>query len=42
MALEQECIKKKIKEKCENELPDYEIPSYIECIEKILYMILSS
>lgn len=37
LAIGQEGIKKKIKEKCENELPDYEIPSYIECIDKIPY-----
>ena len=30
-------IKTEIMEKCKNELPDYEIPKYIECIDKIPY-----
>ncbi|MBP3620521.1 MAG: hypothetical protein J6J16_02030 [Lachnospiraceae bacterium] len=30
-------IKTKIMEKCKKDLPDYEIPKYIECIKKIPY-----
>lgn len=30
-------LKAKILEKCENDLPDYEVPKYVECIEKIPY-----
>ena len=30
-------MKKRILQKCQEELPDYEVPQYIECIEKIPY-----
>ncbi|MBQ3028658.1 MAG: acyl--CoA ligase, partial [Lachnospiraceae bacterium] len=33
----QEEIKKRILRKCQEELPDYEVPQYIECIDKIPY-----
>ena len=33
----QENVKKRILQKCQEELPDYEVPQYIECIEKIPY-----
>ncbi|MBR3833725.1 MAG: acyl--CoA ligase [Lachnospiraceae bacterium] len=32
-----ETIKADIMKKCQEELPDYEVPKYIECIEKIPY-----
>ena len=32
-----ETIKADIMKRCQEELPDYEVPKYIECIEKIPY-----